>query len=151
MSVCLPASLLSLSLSSFSISLALCVFVCVYENQYHAVYDTTIPNSRSPLLPARLSVSFALLYKVMLALSTCLRVLLVTHQILKAKTAQDECRQSLDQNQVLYYTLPPLLFYLELGTVVLVACRRSSLCTSQRSCKLLCKGYSKATYEATSY
>ena len=105
MSVCLPASLLSLSLSSLSVSLAVCVCVCVYENQYHAVYDTTIPNLRSPLLPARLRVSFALLYKAILSLSTWLRVLLVTHQILKAKTAQDECRQSLDQNQRGFSTL----------------------------------------------
>jgi hypothetical protein len=30
---------------------------------------------------------------------------LVTHQILKAKTAQDECRQSLDQNQRCLSTL----------------------------------------------
>jgi len=101
LSVCLsplPVSLLSLCPSRFEC-------VCVYENQYHAVHDTTIPNSRSPLLPAGLRVSFALLYKAMLSLSTWLRVLLATHQILKAKTAQDECRQSLDQNQRGFSTL----------------------------------------------
>ena len=134
MSVCLPASLLSLSLSSLSVSLAVCVCVCVYENQYHAVYDTTIPNLRSPLLPARLRVSFALLYKAILSLSTWLRVLLVTHQILKAKTAQDECRQSLDQNQVLYYTLPHFFFTSNWALWCFLPAE-GVLCTSQRSCK----------------
>ena len=102
MSVCLSVCLLSLSLSSLSVPLALSV--CVFMKT-STMLCMTLPSQILDRPCFRLRVSFALLYKAMLALSTWLRVLLVTHQILKAKTAQDECRQSLDQNQRGFSTL----------------------------------------------